>query len=752
MSRRFAVIAWLLLSVAALFGLGNTINKDQGAVSKKQNIYLAFTANEKGLHCADETGTPAAAYQSILSLIRRTYGNPIFVHLGNFLGPTPSTIVSKGKLDFQILDQQGYDLFHLSNHEFTIGAEELTNRINGAKTQVLRGNISMPGDPGKRWATVKRDERTVGFLGLTTDQFTNLVNESVRPNVSIETMADYANEAVQALDGKADVVVALTDLSDTEIDEARSIPGIDVIISSGGSSGTNSNEWLSIAFPGTNKSMVVRIIPDKSAIYVLELTLAYKSDQWKLDDINSELYTISASTPRDKALDAFVTKGVGKIRSEEATVVGQLASEISNENVRTQQSDFGKTMTNLLRDLTGADVAVINGGALRHGLPKGKVTDWDIINAMPFPSYFVVKRMSGSDISSILSKSNNLSGKGGYLQWSGLENMPEAGGDVINGVAIMSDRKYDVAMLDFLASGGDGYTEFQSAPTVKKLPAVGLQSLCFDYFKKYGTLILPDLKLSREKYYWYGSCNFGLGLNSLVADPDNATNYPDQSTFVAQQYILAHGTAGFSLNRKSYIYGFENSLDLQYGVNWDDDLEPSTSIDQMDLSSQLTLYMSHFIFHGRLALDPYVSGKFNTSIFYPALFDADAESDYRSGTLAIASGFQTQAFDFLTVKVGYNYELQPFNEADHQAKDGIEADFEWTWSVIPDLLSVTSSTAAITYFNWKTDGLSVSSKNDFNFAVGSHLSLVPSTQIYYDTVVNKIAYIVSTTLETSWAF
>ncbi|MCX7024758.1 MAG: 5'-nucleotidase C-terminal domain-containing protein [Spirochaetes bacterium] len=756
MKRTFATAVLLVAACTGLFGLGGTLKKKIGPSAEQQTIVIAFTANQKGLHAAGQTDAPASAYETVLAAVRKAYANAVFVHLGNFMGPTPSTIVSKGKLDFQMVDRQMYNLLHLSNHEFVVGTEELRKRIGESRIPVLSGNIDIPKSAARRWITVKRDARTVGFLGLTSDQFPGLVNENLRPDVTLDPVASYADNALRELKGKVDVVVALSDLSDQELENVRSIDGIDLIISSGGSAGTGTQEWISIAFPESNKATVVRMIPSFPAVYVLELTLTKVGTAWILDELNGDYYPVTAKTARDKALDQWVTGQYNSIRSKEAEKIGDLAAVISNERVREQRSELGATVTNLMRNLTRAHVAALNAGSLRDSLPKGPVTHWDLIEAMPYPSYLVVKRMTGAQLEAVIQKSQALVGKGGYLQWSGLETNQPGLGNAINGARIQPEKQYEVVMLDYLAMGGDGYTEFAAAPTVRKLP-MSLQELCLDYFRRYGTLILPKLPLDRESNFWFGAFKASGTLDAIVSDPDNALNYPDQPSLVSQQYVSAQGAARLDLNRRSWWFGFDNSVEAQFGMNWDNDLKPGKSLDQVRIASQLTLYSSNFLFKGMIPLDPYVSGALETVILFP---DPFLESDIdpytglpyiRPGSLQLAAGIETSLLGLFTIKFGFRRQSQPFDDT-VLPQAGFEGILSFAWYPWPDVLGFESRTEAFTNLDWEGKGLTLSSQNSIIFGLGQNLRLVPTAQLYYNTVMDELAYLLSTRLEFNLAF
>jgi len=76
---------------------------------------ILYTANTKGLHAASQTDAPASAIQTIISAIREETKDSLLVDLGNFMGATPTTVLTQGAFDFQVMELRGYDLLHISS-------------------------------------------------------------------------------------------------------------------------------------------------------------------------------------------------------------------------------------------------------------------------------------------------------------------------------------------------------------------------------------------------------------------------------------------------------------------------------------------------------------------------------------------------------------------------------------------------------------------------------------------------------------
>jgi len=137
-------------------------------------------------------------------------------------------------------------------------------------------------------------------------------------------------------------------------------------------------------------------------------------------------------------------------------------------------------MTDLLRQLSAADVAFINTGGIRTSLLQGDVTYEALFRVLPFNNHgVVIGPMSIPTLLKALSRSTQTCGDYGALMQSGLKvqyekdctgnghvdtnakltHVETLGGRVLFDIATGGPASSDsltVATLDFLAAGGSG--------------------------------------------------------------------------------------------------------------------------------------------------------------------------------------------------------------------------------------------------------------------------------------------------------
>ncbi|KOS17835.1 Trifunctional nucleotide phosphoesterase protein [Escovopsis weberi] len=154
--------------------------------------------------------------------------------------------------------------------------------------------------------------------------------------------------------------------------------------------------------------------------------------------------------------------------------------------VRRQESNLGNMLADAVREFYGTDIGFVNSGAIRCDriipahLDK-PLSIRDVIDISPFDNAFVVKRVSGRVLARAFENSvSDAHMDGRFLQVSGMKLTADwscrEGSRVMSMTflprggrapeAIAAERLYTVAMVDFIASGFDGYSCFRDAETL----------------------------------------------------------------------------------------------------------------------------------------------------------------------------------------------------------------------------------------------------------------------------------------------
>lgn len=169
------------------------------------------------------------------------------------------------------------------------------------------------------------------------------------------------------------------------------------------------------------------------------------------------------------------------------TVIGEAEAFLNGEreHVRTMETNLGNLITDIIRDNTGADIAVYNGGGIRDSADLGEITLEDATEILAFENEVETLRMSGFDIIQMLEHavSSYPETAGKFLQISGLRfyfDPAEPAGLRVKDVYVGGERlrireDYVVATNEFLAAGGDEYYMMEEAEQLEVFETIDTQ-------------------------------------------------------------------------------------------------------------------------------------------------------------------------------------------------------------------------------------------------------------------------------------
>lgn len=203
-----------------------------GCSLAKEDVYIVFTSD---VHGEVNNGIGYAGVKSYVKELKKD-GNVILVDGGDFAEGEPIAENSKGEAIFEIMNEVGYDIAAVGNHELDFGIEATANNFNKAKFGLTSCNLRYVGkneDPFKKvkpYIIKKIGGVKVAFIGILTPETLFSDKDSYKNNFENGELAIdiYTNpndgsddgfelySRVQAVideaNSKADYVVALAHL------------------------------------------------------------------------------------------------------------------------------------------------------------------------------------------------------------------------------------------------------------------------------------------------------------------------------------------------------------------------------------------------------------------------------------------------------------------------------------------------------------------------------------------------------------
>ena len=410
----------------------------------------------------------------IVDSVRQANDNVLLVDAGDAVQGTLYYTLFGGEVERKLMDDMGYDIQILGNHEFDSGMDALVRQISQSEATWLTTNYDVSATPLAEYfapyAVKEYGDRKIGFIAINLDP-EGMISAANCTGVRYLDGVKAANATAWHLkhNERVDMVVALTHIGynagarPQDLDIARSSEDIDIII--GGHSHTLIN-------PEAEEGPQCRIANEAGdTILVVQTGSLGKY----VGEIDIDLETMAAKyrlIAVDSRLDSRIDEGAAAIlepyRHDVDSILGIKIGRAAAPFVK---QDFG--LVNLITDivyaagsdLNGApvDMAVMNKGGIRCNMPSGDITRGLIMQMLPFDNRIVLLDIKGSDLAAGF---DVMAGRLG----DGVSNAtavydPETNkcsSILIGGNPLDPDKTYRIATIDYLATGGDYMKSFKN--------------------------------------------------------------------------------------------------------------------------------------------------------------------------------------------------------------------------------------------------------------------------------------------------
>ena len=325
---------------------------------------------------------------------------------GDFVGPSLLSSLDAGRGMVACLNAVGIAYATLGNHEDDISPADLHQRVAEFRGTWLSTNVDF--DPRMpRDAVVRVGDRAVGLVAIVMDD-PSVFRGAPFGGAALRPATSTALAATAGLRERGcDTVVAIThqDMAvDRDLARTRAFP---LIV------GGHEHVPLLECVEGT---WIVKAGADASAAIVSDLTW----DETGAMHVAVERVCVDGY-PEDAEVRALVELHMAKVSEiAEATLVSIAPGDVlSSVGSRVRQTSMGTLLCRRVREAMRADVAILNGGAIRanRDYPE-RFTYGDLEAEVPFDNELVVVAMTGAELGAAVASSRASAPveSGGFLQ------------------------------------------------------------------------------------------------------------------------------------------------------------------------------------------------------------------------------------------------------------------------------------------------------------------------------------------------
>jgi len=432
----------------------------------------AFPANYYHRTYAGKGGFSRIA--AMTKRIKAQTPSSLLLDSGDYLQGSPYYNFFGGEVETQALDRAGYDAVTIGNHEFDRGVPALRKVIGNYRGPIITSNVTFSPELGQRYAVLRAGKLRVGLFALLTE-VSGLVTA---PNFQTANFYDpikVARAAVEKLSKEADVIVCMShigivppwsdddepnpnQLSDERV--AEKVPGIDVILS------------------GHVHAMVQRPIQIRSGNHVTTIVSAGYGGGYlgKLDllvkdgevtEARNDLVPLDASVEREPAVESLIMP----YRSQMAKVLDRYLGQAQADFRRYGKDDLESSLNNLIADATLAgsrtldpsiDFGMSSSGTPRNYLLSGPVKVEDVYYALPFDNRICIVEAPARTVVEMLASTRRSSDarrhaiSNASYTWDPARR--QVSNVLIGGKPLDMKRVYKVAVNDYMADGGSGFS------------------------------------------------------------------------------------------------------------------------------------------------------------------------------------------------------------------------------------------------------------------------------------------------------
>ena len=452
------------------------------------------------VHCGVEDNIGYAGLVAYEKEMLETTPYVTLVDIGDAIQGGPLGTLTTGEALVNIMNEVGYDVATMGNHEFDYGMarfQELAAMLECGYVSCNFVDLSTGDTVFPAYKMISYGDTDVAYIGISTpetytkstptyfqDENGNYIYSFSENNLP-EMVQDAIDEATAA---GAEYIVAVGHLGVDEqsapyrsTDIIAETTGLDVFLDGHSHSVIASQEvedadgnTVILSSTGTKFENIGKLTIAADGTITTELVSDYETKdadmQAFIDNVNAEFEEITSEV----------------VAKSSVNLTGY--AEDGTRLVRNQETNIGDLDADAYRVVGNADIGWVNGGGIRADIPAGEITYGDIIEVHPYSNQLCVVETTGQQILNALEMASAScpNESGGFLQVSGLSytidtTIPssvvtddqgmfvEVDGErrvkdvMVGDEPIDPDATYTLASHNYmLKQGGDGFNMFMN--------------------------------------------------------------------------------------------------------------------------------------------------------------------------------------------------------------------------------------------------------------------------------------------------
>lgn len=253
--------------------------------------------------------------------------NTVIIDVGDTIQDNYSEMFFKDKLHPMMLgmNEIGYDVWAIGNHEFNFGVDNLKNIMKQFKNKVLIGNLYNPDGSSfsEGYTILERDGVKIGIIGMCTPNITKWDSVNLKDYIVTDPVEE-TKKIIKKLDKKVDILIAAVHMGEENEygvknsganDLANACPELDLIIAA--------HEHKLVEKSYVNNVLIVENKSSGATMSKIDFILEKKDGKYDILDKKAESIKIS-EYEEDKDLSKKLKPYDDRAKEEANIIIGEL--------------------------------------------------------------------------------------------------------------------------------------------------------------------------------------------------------------------------------------------------------------------------------------------------------------------------------------------------------------------------------------------------------------------------------------------
>ncbi|WP_010651887.1 5'-nucleotidase C-terminal domain-containing protein [Oceanobacillus massiliensis] len=349
--------------------------------------------------------------------------NTLLVHAGDMIGgSSPVSGLLQDEPTVEIMEELGFDVGTVGNHEFDEGLPELLRMIEGGEHPEGLGTANYDGmnfpvlcancvyeDTGERFLdpyTIEEvDGEKIGFIGVNTQETVNMVMPASLENIAFTDEAQAVNEAAAELKEQGvEAIIVLAHMPAYQSGEEATGEAAELA--------NTVDDAVDVIFAAHNHAVNNAVVDNKLIVQASEYGKAFADVDLEIDRTTGDIVNKEAEvvfvkqedyTPEETVAETlqFYAEQIAPIINE---VVGYNAQDLVGDYTNDGDHGLGNLIADGMNWAMESDFAMMNGGGIRDDLLAGEVTWGDLYNIQPFGNTLMMVEIKGADLYPIINE------------------------------------------------------------------------------------------------------------------------------------------------------------------------------------------------------------------------------------------------------------------------------------------------------------------------------------------------------------